>query len=364
MRTGWAMGCVVCWMLAGLAGAAESSTPAQPAPSLRLIEPESVDRKAAPVKMGDVLRIRVTGHNLTYQNGKATGVRLVLDDVVMNSLGDPTALREGDATVLLFRLERDSEDANSLADWKRLLQRQSGSVKTPAMALAIGGAAPQPVASVQGLRFTVVPQQQMCVTLMVGLALFVLLFLWLVKNDSALRDYKYGPYSLGKSQMAFWGLLVALTFLAIWLNTGQMEHIPPQVLILIGISGATGLGALVIGDSKKAAEIAELEVKQQKVLTDAELARLNELRQPTPGNAGFFRDICDGGQGIMSFHRLQTVIWTLILGLVFVFDVLRVIAMPQFTDTLLLLMGISNSIYLGFKFPEKSQDSPASSGKR
>ncbi len=124
--------------------------------------------------------------------------------------------------------------------------------------------------------------------------------------------------------MAFWGLLVFLTFCGIRLNTGAIEHIPEQVMILIGISGGTGLGALLIGGGED---------------TDKT-------------SVGFFQDICDDGNGL-SFHRLQTVMWTVILGVIFIFEVARVISMPEFDTSLLTLLGISNGIYLGFKFPEQ-----------
>ena len=83
-------------------------------------------------------------------------------------------------------------------------------------------------------------------------------------------------------------------------------------------------------------------------------ARLQVLRAPpTDVSKGFFHDICDDGNGI-GFHRLQTVMWTLILGFIFIAHVTKVISMPEFPETLLTLMGISNSVYLGFKFPEKA----------
>lgn len=81
--------------------------------------------------------------------------------------------------------------------------------------------------------------------------------------------------------------------------------------------------------------------------------RLNELAQlQKPQSQGFWSDIRDGGQGL-SFHCLQVVIWTLILGLVFAFSVVQALSMPEFPETLLLLMGISNGLYLGMKIPEK-----------
>jgi hypothetical protein len=66
----------------------------------------------------------------------------------------------------------------------------------------------------------------------------------------------------------------------------------------------------------------------------------------------FWSDICSDGNGL-GFHRLQVVIWTLILGAVFVWSVAQVASMPEFPETLLVLQGISAGTYLGFKIPEK-----------
>ncbi len=177
--------------------------------------------------------------------------------------------------------------------------------------------------------------------------------------------------------MAFWGLLVLLAFTGVWLITGTMERIPPQVLVLLGISGATGLGARVIGTSKTARQrtgaqstLAKLQDERQALeasqLQDpaaftqaskerlaAVLSDLERLRaEPAaPQSAGFWQDICDDGEGL-SFHRLQVVLWTVVLGVVFVWSVAQAISMPEFSETLLTLMGISNGTYLGFKIPE------------
>ena len=56
-------------------------------------------------------------------------------------------------------------------------------------------------------------------------------------------------------------------------------------------------------------------------------------------------------------HRLQMLVWTVILGIVFVLKVLSNLAMPEFDATLLALMGISSGTYLGFKFPEQQPQS-------
>jgi hypothetical protein len=183
--------------------------------------------------------------------------------------------------------------------------------------------------------------------------------------------------------MAFWGLLVVLTFAGVWVLADTMERIPPQVLILLGISGATGLSAVVIGANKKVGKqseiqnaITKLQEEQQRLekeqLTtpntfpqastdrlaaiNTEIAELQaQLRSAASprASAGFWQDICDDGNG-MSFHRLQVVIWTVVLGVIFVWSVAQVMSMPEFSETLLILLGISNGTYLGFKIPEQA----------
>ena len=46
-------------------------------------------------------------------------------------------------------------------------------------------------------------------------------------------------------------------------------------------------------------------------------------------------------------------IWTLLLGVMCFYSVCNNLAMPEFSGTLLGLMGISAATYVGFKFPEK-----------
>jgi hypothetical protein len=79
--------------------------------------------------------------------------------------------------------------------------------------------------------------------------------------------------------------------------------------------------------------------------------------KPTPKStnpnvfSAFFEDICVSDRAA-GFHRVQMVLWTLVLGAFFVWNVMDVISMPEFSNTLLILMGITNGTYLGFKTQE------------
>ena len=55
---------------------------------------------------------------------------------------------------------------------------------------------------------------------------------------------------------------------------------------------------------------------------------------------------------LISFHRFQIFVWTLILGIIFVVNVYNELAMPEFSATLLGLLGVSAGTYIGFKLPE------------
>jgi hypothetical protein len=120
-----------------------------------------------------------------------------------------------------------------------------------------------------------------------------------------------------------------------WMITGELDTITESVLALVGIGAGTALGAALI-DTNDAGGVKAAETKSN----------------------GFLRDVLDDGHGI-SFHRFQMFVWTIVLGVIFCASVYRRLAMPDFSATLLGLMGISSGTYLGFKFPEKSNAAPA-----
>ena len=69
---------------------------------------------------------------------------------------------------------------------------------------------------------------------------------------------------------------------------------------------------------------------------------------------GWLKDLTTDING-PTVHRIQVLCWTVALGLVFLVGVYRELAMPpDFSATLLALMGISSAGYVGFKWPEKN----------
>jgi hypothetical protein len=228
--------------------------------------------------------------------------------------------------------------------------------------------------------------------------------IWLVRNSNIIREPgpppapgKRRPYNLGRAQMAFWFFLIYASYVAIWLITAALDTITTSLLALMGISAGTALGEALIDngkDTSKTNQYQDLNAEKQAVeqgitqtqtdldATDAATAtatdqsnrelltrqltdsrtRLNQIDQQlralgpqlqtAPASAGFLRDILSDGSGY-SFHRFQIFAWTIVLGIIFISSVYNNLTMPEFSTTLLGLMGLSAGTYIGFKFPEQ-----------
>ena len=318
----------------------------------------------------------------------------------------------GDDKVAI-RLQQTSD---SKTTWSQLLGRPTKPIR--GLRIAIGPATGQPLPSHDMYMQVFSPVWFGVYTvLVVGL---LILFGWMAARSNIIRDSTtlptstdgYKPYSLAKLQMAVWFFLIIGAFLFIWIVTGQYDSITPQVLGLMGIATGTALGAAVIDDNKNRSatneltdirprcnalwaeipdltrKVAELEtrvsattpvdlrdldaLKEAKADLEGKKTLWNQLemkskdvesRKSALESTSFLDDLLSDANGY-SFHRFQIFAWTIVLGALFVRGVWAELAMPQFSETLLALMGASAGTYLGFKFPERpSAPSPASPGR-
>lgn len=166
--------------------------------------------------------------------------------------------------------------------------------------------------------------------LLLGLAIALLVY---ARRTDMLRDGPpiegvRQPYSLARVQMAWWFFLLVIGYVFIWLVTGERDSIAPSLLGLMGISAATALAAVAVTRPSSGGP---------------------------SGTRGFWRDLVTDDRGIVALDRLQVVVWTLVLGGIFLTAVLWDLTMPEFSATMLALMGISSGTYIGFKLPMKSE---------
>lgn len=170
------------------------------------------------------------------------------------------------------------------------------------------------------------------------IALLLALLIWLSVSSNLLRDTTgtstiRPPYSLARTQFTFWLMLISSAYIFLWISTGEMPVLTSSTLILLGISGGTSVIAKIIDNSQSLY-----------ALTDDK-------------TDGFFIDILSDEKGI-SVHRLQMVVFTLIVGLIYCYDVIVIFEMPEFDNNLLMLMGISSGAYAGLKSTEHSSTTP------
>lgn len=238
------------------------------------------------------------------------------------------------------------------------------------------------------------------------------------RKNTTLRDSflpqiepKQQTYSLARWQMAFWFTLVFTSFIFLFFLTWDFNTVSAQALTLMGISGGTALAAVavdVIKDSPADAvnrglralglssyddvERLRQEISDKSAELAAKIKQRADLPQPAPPaqpspawsvlnqrilqlqsdvparetvlrtyesrirpflTQGWFTDLTTDLNG-SAVHRLQVFFWTWMLGFVFVLGVYRDLAMPEFSTTLLTLLGISSAGYVGFKYPEKN----------
>jgi hypothetical protein len=236
------------------------------------------------------------------------------------------------------------------------------------------------------------------------IAATLIVLMWLARKTNIIREPgppptpgKKRPYNLGRAQMAFWFFLIYASYVAIWLVTDALDTITPSLLALMGISAGTALGEALIDNGKdttKTNQVQDLTAEKQALeqgisqtqteldainvstatttvdqsnrdalnrqlvdsrtrlgQIDQQLRTLDSQQGPTV-SGGFLRDILSDSSGY-SFHRFQIFAWTIVLGIIFISSVYNSLTMPEFSTTLLGLMGLSAGTYISFKFPEQ-----------
>lgn len=252
------------------------------------------------------------------------------------------------------------------------------------------------------VRLTVISPVYGILAVVIIFATLVLL-LWLVRRTNIIREPgpppapgKQRPYNLGRAQMAFWFFLIYASYVSIWLITAALDTITSSLLALMGISAGTALGEALIDtgkDTAKSNQLRDLTAEklaleqsiteaqsQVDTLNAAPVAATDQMTRDTLNrqlidnrtrigqidqqvrtlnsqqsatvSSGFLRDILADSSGY-SFHRFQIFAWTIVLGAIFLSTVYNNLTMPEFSPTLLGLMGLSAGTYIGFKFPEQ-----------
>jgi hypothetical protein len=287
-------------------------------------------------------------------------------------------------STLWTQLDFDDDNADNRKSWVQLMRLARNRGK---LDVSIGPEGGPQFASTAVADYNVYSVGWASFTIVVMLSLLLATFI-LAARSNLLRGPKCadGPprFSLARHQMAAWFIIVVSAYLFLMLMTGHAAT-SSTALILIGISGATGLAAVVIDaqQANQAARDRSVLLAEQTTLQSATTEAQEKLKTQTPPadadtlkatieqntkrlaeiaaklkdlpgtpqkSQGWYLDLLSDENGV-SLHRLQIIVWTVVLAGVFVRAVWRDLAMPDFDAVTLALMGVSSGTYLGFKLP-------------
>ncbi len=334
------------------------------------------------VQLGDTLTLEVANLQTLLDEARCATpektLLLYLDGRPVSEVS-PYPPTDPAAGTLAFPLKRTEKSRET---WTYLLGKPGWDAREVGVSVGLDDRWPIPSAS--KINLEVVPHKWFLFWLLIFAAL-VFIFWQLATKSDLLRDSggqpgggDRKPYSLARTQAAFWFFIVLASYLLIGIVTGDFNTtITSTVLGLIGISAGTVVGSAFV-DAGKVAPADGTTAAAGGATNAAGAANATGATGVTgtanatgttgatgaanttntaattayvPKNEYWWKDIISDPDGV-SFHRFQMAAWTLVLGIIFISQVFKALAMPEFNGSLLALLGISAGTYIGLKIPE------------
>lgn len=182
---------------------------------------------------------------------------------------------------------------------------------------------------------------------LVLMAIVILDYTGFILRDTSTAKKK--PFSLSKVQLAFWFVIIIAAFISVILcfPDHDIPTFSNSSLILLGLSAGTMTAGRIIdiGDQGNDAISCIQNIESE----------------------GFFKDILSDAGGI-SLHRLQCVIFNLIIGGQVIHETLLNLAakgvldidhiIPEVSSATLVLLGMSSGVYMAVKTTENKAQPP------
>lgn len=198
------------------------------------------------------------------------------------------------------------------------------------------------------------------VAMIAAIALVGFLTKWRLLRDSyGIPESIIGPdersFSLARCQMLWWTLIVAVSWFAIGISTKNWFSLDESALLLMGISAGTAAFAMGV-----IPEVITQKVDAYKAALNASTLASNDpivaaaktVVRDIPGvrSARLFRDLVSDFNDVPGLHRIQIILFSLAYGIVYAWQAFNTGMLPALSTTVLTLLGISSSAYVGFKF--------------
>jgi len=181
-------------------------------------------------------------------------------------------------------------------------------------------------------------QTSLRIAIIVVISIILLIILLIGKKlsgllkDQSIQVDANKPFSLSRTLLCLWTLLIIFGFCYIGLATGSLPHASTSTIALLGIAA----GASLIGRT----------VDRSQAATNPPASLIqNDVTE------GFLLDILSDTNGI-SIARLQTVCFNLIYAGLFVSTIIQNTQLADFDATTLGLLGVSSGTYAALKTTE------------
>jgi hypothetical protein len=359
---------------------ADTAHAAEPAstPTVEAVEPTAAG-------LGEAITLRVSNLQQVLDDAQGcANVVLFVDGLPLHGLTPDRC--DPDSGHIGFVLKRNPENRDA---WIQILGRPTAFERP--VQVTVGSSATRSYPRLNNdvtLQLRQVPRAELALFGVIAVAVLVLV-IGLGMRTSLLRDVHgdpgrkrtLRPYSLGRTQQAFWFVLAVLAYVFVWLVTDELDSLSQSTLLLIAISSGTALASEAFSRSqveKLQTQLSQLKSERAKAderheevskagesaaavrASTDRLADIDERIEVTQtaiagqDTQGFLRDLVRDPNGV-SLQRLQIMVWTVVLGFIFLDEVYSHLTMPEFSATLLTLMGISSGTYLAGKSTEQAQ---------
>jgi hypothetical protein len=137
----------------------------------------------------------------------------------------------------------------------------------------------------------------------------------------------FGTYSISVTQALFWTFIVAFSCVYVYMLKAAFIVIPNQILLLLGIAGGTALASRINSMSR--------DVVPKELMIDLQRDDIPRLRDMI------------SIAGRLNIYKFQMLVFTIITGGIVLVELIKASNFPEIPNTLITLMGLSNTLYLG-----------------
>jgi hypothetical protein len=136
--------------------------------------------------------------------------------------------------------------------------------------------------------------------------------------------------NLPRLQIAFFAVVILVAYGYIWSTTGEAATLNGSALALLGIGAGTVVGNAILASARRVT-----------IAGAAQAIANTGIAAPSETAVRFH------------LHALQSAVWTVVIGVIFVGAAYRTLQMPDLDGRVLLILGISAGTYLAFAFKKQ-----------